>query len=620
MYLLLFHKNKKRSIVMKKNDQEIFNQETSEIMKSLYGFLLNNGDWITRYADYAEEFNTDIVERKISASDLKDMLEDCVVLILTANDVEQNIVTAKLHKEVNANVNNKIKLCERYEADDGCVYQFASIRNINIVHMHPNSTASYTKDGSANAVRSALEKFCPKLVVSLGVAFGIDPINQSLGDVLLSSALIPYDVHNKDTNYKIKLRSKDIYITHDSLNAWNVLLRTPKFYLEKEESKRRSLIDKKISFQWKYGTMLCGGSVLSNEMKKGALLQAAKDIGEGNIIGGEMEGVGVYFECNKPDIPCIVIKGICDWGAEKNSWQDAIDLLKRHNPENGIFSSGENSNMNDKIKNCVQAYAADHATEALFRLLRFDSNFLDVYSPSPRYRLHRIYKRFRKLEQIKAFFILQGKALYTIVCIDCLLLLLIFLRYKIWGRRIHIYEFLFLAFPVCIYIIRERMCLHPIRIHHEWVNLSFDKLNLKKGTACIMLNDSRSIFKCVATWWLSDDKIIQDIQEMGTIKGNDSLDIVALNDFNTTTILQIEYELANGDRYAHLISKKRSSKMLRKIFYVVLQKPPVKKMHGEKEPIIYTERIYRLNQSRSCLVHKRKAIISNVVDDDRNWA
>lgn len=164
------------------------------------------------------------------------------------------------------------------------------------------------------------------------------------------------------------------------------------------------------------------------------------------------------------------------------------------------------------------------------------------------------------------------------------------------------------------------MCLHPIRIHHEWVNLSFDKLNLKKGTACIMLNDSRSIFKCVATWWLSDDKIIQDIQEMGTIKGNDSLDIVALNDFNTTTILQIEYELANGDRYAHLISKKRSSKMLRKIFYVVLQKPPVKKMHGEKEPIIYTERIYRLNQSRSCLVHKRKAIISNVVDDDRNWA
>lgn len=243
-------------------------QKTSEVMKDLYGFLLNNGNWITKYADYAKEFNADMVKRNISPSDLDDMLEDCAVLILTANEVEQNIVTAKLHNEVNASVNNEKKLSERYETEDGCVYQFASIWNINIVHMYPNSTASHTSGGSADAVRSALERFRPKLVVSLGVAFGIDPINQSLGDVLLSSAIIPYDVFNKDTNGKIKLRPDDKYLTHKALNAWNVLMRTSKFSLEEKKIGHRSIIDKEISFEWKYGTMLSGGSVLSNEKKK----------------------------------------------------------------------------------------------------------------------------------------------------------------------------------------------------------------------------------------------------------------------------------------------------------------------------------------------------------------
>ncbi len=147
-------------------------QKTSEVMKDLYDFLLKNGDWITQYNNHATVFNVNLVKRNISYSDLNDMLEDCAVLILTANAVEQNIVTEKLYNEVNATINNEKKLSEIYKTDDGCVYQFASIQNIKIVHIHPNSTGSFLKDGSANAVRSALERFRPKLVVSLGVAYG----------------------------------------------------------------------------------------------------------------------------------------------------------------------------------------------------------------------------------------------------------------------------------------------------------------------------------------------------------------------------------------------------------------------------------------------------------------
>lgn len=579
------------------------NQKTSEVMKDLYGFLVDNGNWITQYADFAEEFKAEMVERNISYSDLDDMLEDCDVLILTANDVEQNIVTVKLHNEINTSVNNEMKLSERYATKDGCVYQFASIRNINIVHMHPNDTASFTKSGSAAAVSSALERFRPKLVVSLGVAFGMDPINQSLGDVLLSSEIIPYDVFNKDTNGKFKLRSNDKYTTHDALNAWNVLIRTLKFSLEKQESWRRSLIDKEISFQWQYGTMLSGGSVLSNEHKKKALLRAAKNIGEDAVIGGEMEGVGVYSVCKRPDIPCIVIKGICDWGAEKNSWQDAIDFLKRNDPKNSIFSACKDSDMNSTIKNCVQAYAAEHATEALFRLLRFDSTFLDIYSPTTKNSIQKKYKQLGKSILRKDFF-------FKIVRADLVVFPLIYFFNHIINDKvifdinegaykiIYIFELFLLMSMVCILAIKEKMDPHPIEIHHEWVNFSFDALDLKNRKACIVLNDSRSIFHVVASWWLSADKINKGIQKVGTIKSNNIIEITALNIFNRKTILQIEYELANGERYMHLISNK-----------------PSKKKEFHDDSIVYCERIYRKDRLKNKLVAIQNSVIHSFINN-----
>ena len=62
-------------------------------------------------------------------------------------------------------------------------------------------------------------------------------------------------------------------------------------------------------------------------------------------------------------------------------------------------------------------------------------------------------------------------------------------------------------------------------------------LDLEEGTAGVILNDSRPIFHCTAIWWSSDDKIIQNIQKIGTIKGNNFQHIRALKDFNTNTIL-----------------------------------------------------------------------------------
>ena len=530
---------------MKENDQM-----ESEVLKELCRFYDDSKGWIGDYSDYAIKFNTEMVERKLSFSDLNGVLEDCTVLILTANPIEQNILTCKLYYEMNADVVNKEKLREIYA--DGCVYQFATIRNINIVHMHPNSTSSFTVGGSANAVRSALDRFRPKLVISLGVAFGIDPKKQHLGDVLLSSAVIPYDIFNKDTDGDITLRSQDKFPTHEALNAWNVLIRTPDFFLEEQELERQSLIKKELCFRWKSGTMLSGGSVLSNENKKRALLRATIKHGEGNIIGGEMEGTGVYFECRKPDIPCIVIKGICDWGAEKNSWNTAIQIINERQSEKGILQSNEYAISNDFIKDCVQAYAMDHATEALFRLLRFDSGFLDAYSSAPKRSVQNTYKRKQKFAQVKQFFISQKEKIFRIVSIYILLFLLftIFNIYlnneNIVGRRkmsqlaciIEIFALIFLA---VIFAIKEAKELHPIEVHHIWANFNFNELDFEKNNAHITLNDHRPIFHVVISWWLSSGKISQGNQEIGNLKGNSPLNFKALNVFNHKTVVVVKH-------------------------------------------------------------------------------
>lgn len=101
--------------------------------------------------------------------------------------------------------------------------------------------------------------------------------------------------------------------------------------------------------------MLTGGTVLSDAEEKKKLLEAAANIGY-DIIGGEMEASGIYYACQKiknRHIPFLIIKGICDWGAEKNGWKTAIE-----SPLDG-----------ETIKNCVQAYACTNAYKAMSFIL-----------------------------------------------------------------------------------------------------------------------------------------------------------------------------------------------------------------------------------------------------------
>ena len=82
------------------------------------------------------------------------------------------------------------------------------------------------------------------------------------------------------------------------------------------------------SLCWHYGEIFSGGAVVSDKDFKKALHQ-----NHINAIGGEMEGAGVHFACylvEPNEVPCVVIKAICDWGEEKNGWEKVLCSLDQN--------------------------------------------------------------------------------------------------------------------------------------------------------------------------------------------------------------------------------------------------------------------------------------------------
>ena len=295
--------------------------------------------WDKQGAQIKQQFEKmlDVPERnnmKPSAFDAR--LQECKVLLMSANSVEGRIVTWRLMRE---NGGDKLDTF----VIGGHLYQFAKIDSIPVVHIWPNDMSSFTMYGSFSAVDTALDRFQPKYIFAVGVAFGIDPGKQALGDVLVAKHLVFYDAFNKVTDGTIKLRSDDTYKIHPNLSA------------------QLHPLDQKAppknvgSFRWFFGSILTGGTVLSDAYEKRMLVDAAEKIGQ-TIIGGEMEASGIHFACQRTKrrtIPFTIFKGICDWGAEKNGWDTAnIGGIDR-----------------DTVKDCVQAFACNNAYDAMRYIL-----------------------------------------------------------------------------------------------------------------------------------------------------------------------------------------------------------------------------------------------------------
>ena len=183
---------------------------------------------------------------------------------------------------------------------------------------------------SQQRTREAIEHWQPKAVIALGIAFGLDETKQAIGDVLVSTQIQDYDLGRQNEDGTLTPRG-DKPSSADILCNRIRQINTSEIRLTKDWPKVR------------FGLILSGQKLVDNldyrESLKALFTEA---------IGGEMEGVGLYVSASAAKVDWIVIKGICDWGhnknqADKDAWQklaaqNAARVLRAALDIEGLYS------------------------------------------------------------------------------------------------------------------------------------------------------------------------------------------------------------------------------------------------------------------------------------------
>lgn len=142
-------------------------------------------------------------------------------------------------------------------------------------------------------------------IIQVGIAFGASRDEQTLGDVLVSASLSPYD------NRTVRPRAELPGYVND-YSEMRLELPSP-VLLERFRRERQRT---KFGFEIHIGAMLSGAARILCAAYRDELLKAVPR-GNEKFVGGEMEGVGLLSGSVRADDPVwCVVKGISDFADE----------------------------------------------------------------------------------------------------------------------------------------------------------------------------------------------------------------------------------------------------------------------------------------------------------------
>ena len=156
-------------------------------------------------------------------------------------------------------------------------------------------------------------------IVQLGMGFGIDPHKQNLGDVLVSTSLIPYD--NRLIGTSSPQPSGALYSTD-----YSPAVRQPARPALVDLFRRAQRRDGSRKFEVHFGAILSAAARIHSRHFRDELIVGVPG-GDDDIVGGEMEGVGLLAATTLADDPVwCVVKGISDFADENRG--DVIDASR----------------------------------------------------------------------------------------------------------------------------------------------------------------------------------------------------------------------------------------------------------------------------------------------------
>jgi nucleoside phosphorylase/mannose-1-phosphate guanylyltransferase len=191
---------------------------------------------------------------------------------------------------------------------DGKTYFDLGVVNGARIRMVQSQMGSSGPGASLMTIHEAIKALHPTAVIMSGIAFGVNPKKQELGDILVSRKLVTYEQQ--------KIKEGTVIPRGERVSASPSLL-------EKFES---------ASLDWQkpnvhFGSILSGEKLIADQDFRNKLLEL-----EPEAIGGEMEGAGLYAAASRAKVDWILVKAICDW-ADGNKADDHHEIAARNAAE-----------------------------------------------------------------------------------------------------------------------------------------------------------------------------------------------------------------------------------------------------------------------------------------------
>lgn len=247
-----------------------------------------------------------------------------------------------------------------------------------IAHVLCENQGSIKEGGAILTTQEALNEVMPKACLMIGIAYGANEQRQSIGDILISKYVQPYESIRISTSEEGCVYEED---RNGGKSPGRIIINSFTNF---------DFPDKKYKI-WK-GTILSGEKLIDNKEYKRKLMERFEICNQNRnneIIGGEMEGVGLASTLtHNGNENWIIVKAICDWA----------DGNKKENKEKRQQLAAENA-----VDFCKKIFKTDiltHISGVKKYRTKKNSESLEIINPFVLfYYRNKKMLSFRKLEE-----------------------------------------------------------------------------------------------------------------------------------------------------------------------------------------------------------------------------
>lgn len=218
----------------------------------------------------------------------------CDVLLITTTEIERDTVLDLVKKSFGRDQNLRFGRRRTY-FDLGII----GGARVSLVQCEMGSGAP----GASHAtVVDAIDDLHPHCVLMVGIAFGVNPTKQELGQILVSRQLQCYELQRVGTS---SFGHLNIELRGDRATASTKLL-----------GRLRATAASWDGARVAFGVLLSGEKLIDNIEFRDRIAALVPE-----AIGGEMEGAGLYTAAFERNVDWIVVKAICDWADGKKCFK-----------------------------------------------------------------------------------------------------------------------------------------------------------------------------------------------------------------------------------------------------------------------------------------------------------